>query len=143
MTFSIHFTPYIPSRNSRSLKLLFIINSFLPDRERSNSKSRTIEYLMSGVSYNDSHYYVHIQARNAVEVKRFRNAYKRFLIGYIVVSVSLCLINKGFSFLQIFLQKVLDNRLDDRVDSMVEIGLLQELLDFHRRYNEQRIKSNT
>ncbi|KAM0733617.1 tRNA dimethylallyltransferase [Formica fusca] len=40
-------------------------------------------------------------------------------------------------------KKVLDNRLDDRVDSMVEAGLLQELLDFHRRYNEQRIKSNT
>ncbi|XP_029173259.1 tRNA dimethylallyltransferase isoform X1 [Nylanderia fulva] len=40
-------------------------------------------------------------------------------------------------------KKVLDDRLDDRVDGMLEVGLLQELLDFHRRYNEQRIKSNT
>ncbi|XP_011691271.1 PREDICTED: tRNA dimethylallyltransferase, mitochondrial-like [Wasmannia auropunctata] len=40
-------------------------------------------------------------------------------------------------------KKVLDNRLNDRVDGMMEAGLVQELLDFHRRYNEQRIKSNT
>ncbi|GAB1862671.1 tRNA dimethylallyltransferase [Camponotus japonicus] len=40
-------------------------------------------------------------------------------------------------------KKVLDNRLNDRVDDMLKAGLLQELLDFHRRYNEQRIKSNT
>ncbi|XP_017793296.1 PREDICTED: tRNA dimethylallyltransferase, mitochondrial, partial [Habropoda laboriosa] len=40
-------------------------------------------------------------------------------------------------------QKVLETRLDSRVDAMVETGLVQELLDFHRRYNEQRIKSNT
>ncbi|XP_012341648.1 tRNA dimethylallyltransferase [Apis florea] len=39
--------------------------------------------------------------------------------------------------------KVLEDRLDRRVDDMVETGLVQELLDFHRRYNEQRIKSNT
>ncbi|CAK9814313.1 tRNA dimethylallyltransferase [Anthophora plagiata] len=41
------------------------------------------------------------------------------------------------------LQKVLEERLNSRVDAMVETGLVQELLDFHRRYNEQRIKSNT
>lgn len=29
----------------------------------------------------DNHYYVHAQAQNAVEVKRFRNACKRFLTG--------------------------------------------------------------
>ncbi|KYM87499.1 tRNA dimethylallyltransferase, mitochondrial [Atta colombica] len=39
--------------------------------------------------------------------------------------------------------KILDNRLNDRVDGMMEVGLVQELLDFHRSYNEQRIKSNT
>lgn len=40
------------------------------------------------------------------------------------------------------LQNVLDERLDSRVDNMLQAGLVQELLDFHRRYNEQRIKSN-
>ncbi|XP_076762182.1 tRNA dimethylallyltransferase [Xylocopa sonorina] len=40
-------------------------------------------------------------------------------------------------------KKVLDERLESRVDAMLETGLVQELLDFHRRYNEQRIKSNT
>ncbi|XP_011874387.1 PREDICTED: tRNA dimethylallyltransferase, mitochondrial isoform X2 [Vollenhovia emeryi] len=40
-------------------------------------------------------------------------------------------------------KKVLDSRLNDRVDGMMEAGLMQELLDFHRAYNEQRIKSNT
>ncbi|XP_025990811.2 tRNA dimethylallyltransferase isoform X2 [Solenopsis invicta] len=40
-------------------------------------------------------------------------------------------------------KKVLDSRLNDRVDGMMEAGLVRELLDFHRRYNEQRIKSNT
>ncbi|XP_046736568.1 tRNA dimethylallyltransferase [Diprion similis] len=39
-------------------------------------------------------------------------------------------------------QAVLDERLDHRVDSMLEAGLVQELLDFHRRYNEGRIKEN-
>ncbi|XP_061937659.1 tRNA dimethylallyltransferase isoform X2 [Apis cerana] len=39
--------------------------------------------------------------------------------------------------------KVLEDRLERRVDDMVETGLVQELLDFHRRYNKQRIKSNT
>ncbi|KAL0107320.1 hypothetical protein PUN28_015696 [Cardiocondyla obscurior] len=39
-------------------------------------------------------------------------------------------------------KKVLDKRLNDRVDGMMESGLVQELLDFHRVYNEQRIKSN-
>ncbi|RLU19149.1 hypothetical protein DMN91_009507 [Ooceraea biroi] len=39
--------------------------------------------------------------------------------------------------------KVLDDRLDSRVDDMLQAGLVQELLDFHRRYNEQRMKSNT
>ncbi|XP_012138614.2 bHLH transcription factor Myc isoform X2 [Megachile rotundata] len=39
--------------------------------------------------------------------------------------------------------KVLEERLESRVDAMMETGLVQELLDFHRRYNEQRIKSNT
>ncbi|KAG7210599.1 hypothetical protein KM043_012114 [Ampulex compressa] len=34
---------------------------------------------------------------------------------------------------------ILQERLDSRVDAMLETGLVQELLDFHRRYNEQRI----
>ncbi|XP_076167935.1 tRNA dimethylallyltransferase isoform X2 [Ptiloglossa arizonensis] len=40
-------------------------------------------------------------------------------------------------------QSVLDERLECRVDAMLETGLVQELLNFHRRYNEQRIESNT
>lgn len=40
------------------------------------------------------------------------------------------------------LQEVLDSRLDERVDTMVEAGLIQELLDFHERYNEDRLKNN-
>ncbi|XP_047360777.1 tRNA dimethylallyltransferase isoform X1 [Vespa velutina] len=40
-------------------------------------------------------------------------------------------------------KKILDERLSQRVDSMIQAGLVDELLDFHRRYNEQRIKSNT
>ncbi|KAK2578470.1 hypothetical protein KPH14_011639 [Odynerus spinipes] len=40
-------------------------------------------------------------------------------------------------------EKVLCERLDRRVDAMMQDGLVEELLDFHRRYNEQRIKSNT
>nr|XP_034176165.1 tRNA dimethylallyltransferase isoform X1 [Osmia lignaria] len=39
--------------------------------------------------------------------------------------------------------RVLEERLESRVDAMMKTGLVQELLDFHRRYNEQRIKSNT
>ncbi|XP_023715281.1 tRNA dimethylallyltransferase isoform X2 [Cryptotermes secundus] len=40
-------------------------------------------------------------------------------------------------------QEVLDKRLDLRVDAMLEQGLLRELLDFHRLYNEQRIATST
>ncbi|XP_034951811.1 tRNA dimethylallyltransferase isoform X2 [Chelonus insularis] len=40
-------------------------------------------------------------------------------------------------------REVLNERLDRRVDSMVEAGLVQELLDFHERYNEQRINENS
>ncbi|XP_012282935.1 tRNA dimethylallyltransferase isoform X2 [Orussus abietinus] len=39
-------------------------------------------------------------------------------------------------------QEVLDDRLDRRVDSMVKAGLLKELLDFHERYNRERMESN-
>lgn len=39
-------------------------------------------------------------------------------------------------------RKILDQRLESRVDGMLETGLVQELLDFHRRYNEHRIESN-
>ena len=40
------------------------------------------------------------------------------------------------------LQEVLDKRLDARVDTMLEQGLVQELLDFHSSYNKQRIAEN-
>ncbi|XP_043677735.1 tRNA dimethylallyltransferase [Vespula pensylvanica] len=40
-------------------------------------------------------------------------------------------------------KKILDERLSQRVDSMMQAGLVDELLDFHHRYNQQRIKSNT
>lgn len=38
-------------------------------------------------------------------------------------------------------QATLDRRLDLRVDRMIEQGLVNELLDFHRRYNEQRVQN--
>ncbi|XP_001604528.1 tRNA dimethylallyltransferase isoform X2 [Nasonia vitripennis] len=37
---------------------------------------------------------------------------------------------------------VLDRRLDARVDSMLKADLVQELLDFHERYNKDRIQKN-
>ncbi|XP_041484459.1 tRNA dimethylallyltransferase-like [Lytechinus variegatus] len=36
-------------------------------------------------------------------------------------------------------QTVLDTRLDKRVDSMMNAGLVRELEDFHKEYNEQRL----
>ncbi|KAJ9587240.1 hypothetical protein L9F63_019219, partial [Diploptera punctata] len=39
-------------------------------------------------------------------------------------------------------QEVLDRRLDSRVDTMLEQGLVQELLDFHSHYNKQRLIEN-
>lgn len=39
-------------------------------------------------------------------------------------------------------QKILDERLNKRVDSMMEEGLVQELLDFHDNYNKDRINMN-
>lgn len=38
-------------------------------------------------------------------------------------------------------QEVLDDRLNKRVDSMVEQGLIEELLQFHKNYNEHRLQS--
>ena len=35
---------------------------------------------------------------------------------------------------------VLDKRLDARVDTMLEQGLVAELTDFHRQYNEDGTK---
>ena len=35
---------------------------------------------------------------------------------------------------------VLNRRLDDRVDKMVEAGMLDEMLQFHARFNEDRVK---
>ncbi|XP_061870331.1 tRNA dimethylallyltransferase isoform X2 [Colius striatus] len=39
-------------------------------------------------------------------------------------------------------QEALDRRLEQRVDAMVAAGLLEELRDFHRRYNQQRVAEN-
>ncbi|GLV32183.1 uncharacterized protein CBL_11860 [Carabus blaptoides fortunei] len=39
-------------------------------------------------------------------------------------------------------QKILDERLDARVDNMMKLGLVEELTDFHTRYNEQRLQAN-
>uniref|UniRef100_A0A8C5SRB3 tRNA isopentenyltransferase 1 n=1 Tax=Laticauda laticaudata TaxID=8630 RepID=A0A8C5SRB3_LATLA len=39
-------------------------------------------------------------------------------------------------------QAVLEMRLDQRVDEMMEAGLLEELQNFHRRYNQERVAEN-
>ncbi|XP_015504593.2 tRNA dimethylallyltransferase [Parus major] len=39
-------------------------------------------------------------------------------------------------------QAALDARLDKRVDDMVAAGLLEELRDFHRRYNQEKVAEN-
>lgn len=39
-------------------------------------------------------------------------------------------------------QAALDVRLDKRVDDMVAAGLLEELRDFHRRYNREKVAEN-
>lgn len=36
----------------------------------------------------------------------------------------------------------LDARLEKRVDDMVAAGLLEELRDFHRRYNQEKVAEN-
>ncbi|KAF6199898.1 hypothetical protein GE061_006196 [Apolygus lucorum] len=38
-------------------------------------------------------------------------------------------------------EDVLDKRLDDRVDDMMKRGLVGELLNFHKKYNEDRLKN--
>ena len=45
---------------------------------------------------------------------------------------------KTQNFILLFL--VLNKRLDDRVDKMIEQGLVAELLEFHKNFNESRIK---
>ncbi|EHB13693.1 tRNA isopentenyltransferase, mitochondrial [Heterocephalus glaber] len=40
-------------------------------------------------------------------------------------------------------QTVLDKRLDKRVDDMLAAGLLEELRDFHRRYNQKNSSENS
>ncbi|XP_068924120.1 tRNA dimethylallyltransferase isoform X3 [Petaurus breviceps papuanus] len=39
-------------------------------------------------------------------------------------------------------QAVLDQRLDKRVDEMIAAGLLEELKEFHRRYNREKVAEN-
>ncbi|XP_072532135.1 tRNA dimethylallyltransferase isoform X3 [Salminus brasiliensis] len=38
---------------------------------------------------------------------------------------------------------VLDKRLDERVDEMLSSGLIEELKDFHQRFNEKKIQENS
>ncbi|KAJ8334682.1 hypothetical protein SKAU_G00403210 [Synaphobranchus kaupii] len=38
--------------------------------------------------------------------------------------------------------KDLDERLDKRVDAMLSAGLIDELKEFHRRYNEEKVQEN-
>ncbi|XP_051712610.1 tRNA dimethylallyltransferase isoform X3 [Oryctolagus cuniculus] len=40
-------------------------------------------------------------------------------------------------------QTVLDERLDKRVDDMLAAGLLEELRDFHRRYNQKNVSEDS
>ncbi|XP_075410445.1 tRNA dimethylallyltransferase isoform X1 [Tenrec ecaudatus] len=40
-------------------------------------------------------------------------------------------------------QAVLDERLDKRVDDMLAAGLLEELRNFHRRYNQKKVAENS
>ncbi|XP_066494595.1 tRNA dimethylallyltransferase [Tiliqua scincoides] len=40
-------------------------------------------------------------------------------------------------------QAVLEKRLDERVDAMLGAGLLEELRDFHRRYNQEKVAENS
>ncbi|CAK6440989.1 unnamed protein product [Pipistrellus nathusii] len=40
-------------------------------------------------------------------------------------------------------QTVLDERLEKRVDDMLAAGLLDELRDFHRRYNQKKVEENS
>ncbi|XP_008285846.1 tRNA dimethylallyltransferase isoform X2 [Stegastes partitus] len=39
--------------------------------------------------------------------------------------------------------EALDKRLDDRVDEMLSAGLIQELRDFHSRYNQQKVQEDS
>ncbi|XP_023138785.2 tRNA dimethylallyltransferase isoform X2 [Amphiprion ocellaris] len=39
--------------------------------------------------------------------------------------------------------EALDKRLDDRVDEMLSAGLIEELRDFHIRYNQQKVKEDS
>lgn len=39
-------------------------------------------------------------------------------------------------------QEILDKRLDERVDDMMKRGLIEELLEFHKTYNEDRLNSD-
>lgn len=42
----------------------------------------------------------------------------------------------------VLLLPALDRRLEQRVDDMLAAGLLEELRDFHRRYNRQKVAEN-
>lgn len=41
-----------------------------------------------------------------------------------------------------FLSAVLDKRLDARVDEMLSAGLIDELQDFHARFNQHKVQNH-
>lgn len=47
-----------------------------------------------------------------------------------------------YKFIADLFQAILEERLNSRVDKMVQQGLLQELTNFHKLYNENRIKNS-
>lgn len=74
--------------------------------------------------------------------------YRPFRISEVHKTCQIFRKDSPFLFVEInfyfpWLQKILDERLNNRVDSMVSAGLVKELLDFHARYNEERVKTNT
>jgi len=41
---------------------------------------------------------------------------------------------------ELYVVVVLDARIDSRVDEMMDVGLVEELSDFHQQYNEQQLR---
>lgn len=52
------------------------------------------------------------------------------------------LVFSGVIFLPLCSPPALDKRLDARVDEMLSAGLIEELRDFHVRYNQQKVQED-
>lgn len=50
--------------------------------------------------------------------------------------------NASFALLLLCSPPVLDQRLDSRVDEMLSAGLIEELRDFHVRFNQQKVQND-